>query len=392
MNDNLRQQGRSKELIRGSIIIQCGHSNSNSLMGSGIICLIFDELAYFNEGSGKSGGTKVYGDLVPATKAFRHPNGNPAARVVEISAPAGKSGVFYSNFKTSFEPEGKHMMSFQFPTWECSPIITKKSDLAAEYKKNETEAIVRYGAEFSAMMSSVFFPPEAIDDCVNHSSFCLERGTPYFKYFMHVDPALTNHNYALAIVHQEIFLDKESRERKRRVIVDHVKKWTPSHGKEVKITEVENYIIKLCGRFNMGAITFDDWNSASTIQKFRKKGMPVKRTSYRKAYKQLIFGELRDLVVENRLSLLPDELLIGEMKSLLFRLSGNGFKVMPDPDSEYTTDDYCDCIAGAAHMAFSSDLFELPKTTVINTPFGRGGMIESLFSSAPKIGYGGENR
>jgi len=386
-NESLIRQGRHKELIKGSIIIQCGHSNSNSLMGSGIICLIFDELAYFNEGSGKSGGQKVYGDLIPATKAFRHPDGTPAARVVEISAPAGKSGVFYSNFKVSLEPEGENMMSFQFPTWECSPNIRSKSDLAAEFKKNEAEALVRYGAEFSAMMTSVFFPPECIDNCIEHNNFCKERGTPYFKYFMHVDPALTSHNYALAVIHQEMYLDKENRERKRRVVVDHIRKWSPSPGKEVSITEVENYIIKLCHKFNIASITFDDWNSASTIQKFRKKGLPVKRTAYRRKYKQLIFGELRDLVVENRIRLLPDELLIGEMKSLLFRLIGNGFKVMPDSESEYPTDDFCDCIAGASHMALSSNLFELPRTTVIKTNLGMGGTIPSLFSSKPTTGY-----
>lgn len=386
-NQKLRQQGRLKELIKGSIIIQCGHSNSNSLMGSGIICLIFDELAYFNEGSGKSGGQKVYGDLIPATKAFLHPDGKPAARVVQISAPAGKSGVFYSNFKLSLAPEGEHMLSFQFPTWECSPRIKSKEDLSAEFKKNEAEAMVRYGAEFSAMMTSVFFPPECVDSCIDHNIFCLERGHPYFKYYMHVDPALTNHNYALVVLHQEIYLDKESKERKRRIVVDHIKKWSPTPGKEVSITEVENYIIKLCGKFNMACITFDDWNSASTIQKFRKKGLPVKRTPYRGSYKQLIYGELRDLVVEQRLHLIPDELLVGEMKSLLFRLVGNGFKVMADPDSEYPTDDYCDCIAGAAHMALSSNLFDLPKTAVIKTQFGLGGMIPSLFSSKPIVGY-----
>ncbi|MFW5890706.1 MAG: hypothetical protein ACOCUI_00640 [bacterium] len=379
-NESLKQQGRNKELIKGSIIIQCGHSNSNSLMGSGIICLIFDELAYFNEGSGKSGGQKVYGDLIPNTKSFVHEDGTPAARVVEISAPAGKSGIFYSNFKVSLEPEGDKMLSFQFPTWECSPRITSKSDLEAEFKKNEANATVRYGAEFSALMTSVFFPPDSVDGCIDHNSFNVERGNTYFRYYMHVDPALTNHNYALAILHQEMYLDKELKERKRRIIVDHIKKWTPSPGHEVSISEVEKYIIKICSKFNIASITFDDWNSASTIQKFRKKGLPVKRTPYRSSYKQLIFGELRDLVIEKRLFLPPDELLIGEFKNLLYRLAGNGFKVMPNSDSDYPTDDYVDCVAGASHMALSSSLFSLPKTTTMRTNFGASGSIPSIFS------------
>jgi len=384
-NDSLMKQGRDKELIKGSVIIQCGHSNSNSLMGSGIICLIFDEFAYFNDGSGKTGGQKIYGDLIPATKAFRHPNGTPAARVVEISAPAGKSGIFYSNYKMSMEPEGKNMMAFQFPTWECSPVIKSKEDLRVEFEKNEAEAIVRYGAEFSASMTSLFFPSDSIDSCVDHNIFSSDRGVPYKKYYMHVDPALTNHNYALVVLHQETFLDKETKERKRKIIIDHAKKWTPASGREISITEVENYIIKLCSKFNVVSITFDDWNSAGTIQKFRKKGLPVKRTSYRSSYKQLIFGELRDLVVERRIHLIPDELLVGEMKCLLYRLTGSGFKVIPDVDSEYPTDDFVDCIAGAAHMALSSELLDLPKTALMRTGFGVGGRLGSIFSTKPNV-------
>lgn len=387
-NDLLRGQGRIKELIKGSIVIQCGHSNSNSLMGTGIICLIFDELAYFKDGAGASGGQKVYGDLVPNTKAFKHPDGSPAARIVEISAPAGKAGVFYQNFKISQTPEGEGMMAFQFPTWECSPVIKSKEDLAAEFKKNEQEATIRYGAEFSGFLSTTFFPLDLIELSVNYNLFNRAKGLPHIRYFMHVDPALTGHNYALVILHEERYMDKETREQKRRIIVDHCRKWSPVGGKEVDLLDVEKYIIDISRKFNIVSITFDDWNSANSIQKFRRMGLPVKRTPFRSSYKQLIYAELRSLVISGDLALLPDEYLIGEFKNIQYRMMARGYKLFPDTDCEYPTDDYCDCVAGAAHMSLAKGLTQLPQTTTTRTTAGLAGRMMSMFGSSPQINYG----
>jgi hypothetical protein len=394
MNETLKQQGRHKELIKGSILIQCGHSNSNSLMGSGIICLIFDELAYFNDGTGRTSGDKVYGDLVPNTKAFRDPHTNlPAAKIVQISAPAGKTGVFYKNFATSMEPEGKGMMGFQFPTWDCSAQIKSKDDLAIEFKKNEADAMVRYGAEFSSTVSGVFFPIDDLNECVDHSLYNKDKGVPGIKYFMHVDPALNNHNYAMAIVHEQKYLDKETREWKRKIYIDHIKKWTPSLRSEVRISEVESYIMKMCRKFNIVSITFDDFNSASTIQKFRKKGLPVRRTPFRASYKQLIYAELKDLVLNHDLHLIPDEYLVGEFKSLQYKLNIKGFKVFPDKDNKsFPTDDWVDCVAGAAHISLSQTIDELPKTVTIRTGMGMAGKVPSIFSQSPLNYHGGVRR
>jgi hypothetical protein len=388
INDKLEREGRMKELIKGSIIIQCGHSNSNSLMGSGVICLILDELAYFPEGTGASGGEKIYNDLEPSTKALRHPDGTSAARIVSISAPAGRSGIFYSNFKTSLIPEGNHMLSFQFPTWECSPVITEKKQLEAEFYKNEIEAQVRYGAEFSGSMASIFFPEDDLDECINHNLINNEKGYRYINYYMHVDPALTNHNYALAIIHEEYYLNKETKERTRAIIVDHVKFWEPKGGKEVQILNVEKYIMNLCRKFNIVSITFDDFQSASTIQKFRKKGLPIRKTSFRAKYKQLIYSELRDLVIGHNLHLLPNETLIGEFKNLQCKITSSGFKVYPNLDSEFPTDDLTDCVAGAAHVALDQGINELPLTTTFNTNTGAGGRMRSLYARMPETTYG----
>jgi hypothetical protein len=388
VNKELLEQGRKKELIKGSVLIQCGHSNSNSLMGSGIICLIYDELAYFNEGTGAKGGDKVYHDMVPATKSFFHSDGRKAGRVVAISAPSGKSGIFYNNFRTSYSPKGEGMMGFQFPTWECSPLINSKEQLATEFAKNPAEAEMRYGAEFSGALSTLFFPEEYIDVCIDHSLINAQKGLPYIKYYMHVDPALNNHNYAIVILHSEQRYNKELGERTRRIVIDHVKFWTPTQGKEICIEVVEKYIEQACRRFNIVSITYDAFNSASSIQKFRKKGLPVKRTAFRSSYKQLIFSELRNTVLNGELRIPPIKPLVDEFRFLKSKISANGFKVFPDGDSEQPTDDLVDCVAGAAHMTFDEIIQELPQATTFNSRAGANGGLGSLFNQNPSTNYG----
>jgi hypothetical protein len=348
-------------------------------------------LAYFNEGSGKTSGDKVYGDLVPNTKAFRDPHtGLAAAKIVQISAPAGKTGVFYRNFTTSLAAEGKGMMGFQFPTWDCSAQIKTREDLADEFAKNEADAMIRYGAEFSSSVSGIFFPLDDLDECIDHSLFNKDKGNRGLKYFMHVDPALTSHNYALVIVHEEKYLCKETREWKRKIFIDHIKKWTPTMKTEVNIADVERYIERMCKKFTIASITYDDWNSASSIQKFRKKGLPVKRTPFRTGYKQLIYGELKDLVINHDLHLIPDEYLVGEFKSLKYKLTVRGFNVFPDTENrQFPTDDFCDCVAGAAHVSLAETVDELPKTIAIRNGVGAGNRIPSLYSNIPSVFYGG---
>ena len=388
INEELIAQGRRKELLKGSVLIQCGHSNSNSLMGTGIICLIFDELAYFNEGTGAKGGDKVYNDMVPATKSFFHKDGRKAGRIVAISAPSGKSGIFYNNFRTSYSDKGSGMMGFQFPTWECSPVINSKDQLQDEFDKNPAEAEMRYGAEFSGALSTLFFPEEYVDVCVDHSLVNIQKGFPYVKYYMHVDPALNNHNYAIVILHQEQRYNKERGEKTRRIVVDHVKLWTPYQGKEISIEVVEKYIENACRRFNIVSITYDAFNSASSIQKFRKKGLPVKRTSFRSSYKQLIFSELRNLVLNGELRLPPIKELVDEFRYLKCKISASGFKVFPDSESEQPTDDIVDCVAGAAHMSLETIMQELPQSTTIRSGVGISGSVQSIFSQNPNTNYG----
>jgi hypothetical protein len=388
VNKDLELQGRRKEMIKGSVLIQCGHSNSNSLMGTGIICLIFDELAYFNEGTGAKGGDKVYHDMVPATKAFRHSDGRPAGRIISISAPSGKSGVFYNNFKVSFSDKGSGMMGFQFPTWECSPQITSKDMLETEFNKNPAEAEMRYGAEFSGALSTLFFPEECVDVCVDHSLINSQKGFPYVKYYMHVDPALNNHNYAIVILHKEFRFNKEIGEKTRRIVIDHVKTWVPDNGREICIETVEKYILQACRRFNIASITYDAFNSASSIQKFRKKGLPVKRTAFRSSYKQLIFSELRNLVLTGELRIPPIGEMVNEFKFLKSKIGSNGFKVFPDPESEQPTDDIVDCVAGAAHMTLEEELHELPMSTTFSSKAGSNGSVGSLFNQSPTTHYG----
>jgi hypothetical protein len=94
------------------------------------------------------------------------------------------------------------------------------------------------------------------------------------------------------------------------------------------------------------------------------------------------------LAIGGDLRLLPDEYLIGEFKNLQYKIIARGFRIFPDTDCEYPTDDYADCVAGAAHMSLTSGLMELPQTTTTKSTVGLYGRMGSLFAGKPQVNYG----
>jgi len=384
INSELKREGRENETINGTVRLRCGHSNSASLRGKGCIAVIFDELAFFNEGTQSQGGSGIYTALTPSTKTFKHPDGTMAGKVIAISSPAGKSGQFYRMYQDSFLNE--YGVMFQFPSWEISPIL-EQEDLKDEFRKNYEKAQMEYGAEFTGSMSTNMFNDDDVDACINLNLVNKEKGLPYVRYYLHVDPALTNHNYALCLLHSGHYIDKENNnEAKRVVTVDHIKVWTPKDGKEVDINEVDKYVIDLCKKFKIVSVSYDAWNSASSIQKMRRKGIRAIRTPFRGHYKQTIYSELKDLFVDHAVEIPPDALLVGELKNLQIKMTQSGFKIFPDSDCEFPTDDYCDCLAGAAHVALENSINQLPEVTTVSTR-PSGSLVTSIYNSDPTSTY-----
>lgn len=382
--ENARRLERgNKRLVDGSIVLISGHSNSNSLRGKAAICVLFDEIAHFIDGAGRLAGDSAYNALTPSVKQF-----GKDGRIVLLSDPSGKDGIFWKLFQMSQEqvkdeseqavmqdgsPLYNHdyILALQLPTWRMnpSPDLTKEVLLKEEQPKNPLGFLSTWGARFTGEEGTNFFDDRKIENCIDHRLQPVLRGDPRYVYHIHLDPATTSHNYALVMTHAVTYTNK-FQEVKRKIFVDLVKFWTPTEDGPVNIMEVEKAIFELCRRFNVASVTFDQWNSAQTIQRLKAKGINAKETKFTTSYINAIYGELKSIVNMEDLVLYPHHHLIGEMKHLKYKILRSGFQRFFDKESSFPSDDCCDALAGSAYMALHKQVTKkLPRSTLVRSPW-----------------------
>lgn len=407
-NEELKKRGLPP--IPGSIMLRSGHSNSDSLVGLSCYCLLLDEVGLYKNTSGAGSGDAIYNSLGPAVKTYirRVPvidevtkipkmddQGKPMfkdvfdGKIICISSPRAKEGIFFDLYTNAAHV--KHRFMMRMPTWGCNPRYTHEMLLAEFPNMPEDKFRMEFGAEFAGTGGESFFPRDAVEACFRQKNQReIKSGLPGFVYFAHLDPATSSHNYALVVCHKEDFFNHESGRRDFRVVVDHIKYWSPTPKKLISVEEVDSYVVELNRRFHIGLITYDQWNSAASLEKLRKLGIPVIETKFNRHYKNIIYDNLLELVTNKRL-LIPNHLLLrNEMLNLLRKWSpgSSGYKVMPKIDGDIVTDDLCDALAGACYNAMDKSSRKLPQGKVVGMPVSPGGNSRNWMGPQGSMGYG----
>jgi intein/homing endonuclease len=383
-NKEFKEKGLPQR--KGSIGIIVGHSNSDSLLGMGCIVLILDEVASYKQTGGSSSGDRIYAALTPTVQTYvrkiyaRDENGEFVenehgqkviqqriydGKIISISSPRAKEGKFYELFNNAKNLPTR--LSMRLATWDVSPYHTRESLRSDNNTMSETEFNMEFGAEFSGTGLESFFTEDQVKSCfVGNNLKNVSIGSPGKVYFVHLDPATSSHNYALAVVHKEYFLNQQTRKADFKVIVDHIKYWQPING-AINPNEVMHYVINLKRRFHIGLITYDAFTSQESILKMRKAGIPNKETKFLPTYKFAIYKELENLINTGRLSIPYDNLLYNEMIELQRKFTPTGFKVLPKQEGDgVKSDDVVDCIAGACYIAVERQVSRLPQSRVVD--------------------------
>ena len=372
-NERRRKAGINIPL-KGSILLMSGHSNSASLRGHATKAILFDEYAHFQTTSGKNSGDELYRAMTPSMRQF-----GDEGKVVMLSDPNGKQGMFWRLFELSQKREKKpdgtikfaheKILAIQLPTWRMNPgpEFSKEALEAEERPKDPSSFPSTYGARFIGSEGLKFFDDLKIEDCVDLTLKEAERGELNRSYYIHLDPGTKSHKYALVMGHSETYANAMG-ESKKKIVVDLVKFWVPTEKGPVSLREVELYIKKLCAYFRVVKVTFDAFQAEQTIQNLRMCGITAEETAFRPHYITEIYGALRNLVNENDLILYPHEDLIEEMKGLLFNYRGRNINVFFDPGGDHRSDDLVDALAGMAYQALHTEIQRsLPRSGVVWT-------------------------
>jgi len=351
--------------IKGSLFILCGHSNPDTLAGYSTILILFDELAYYDE-SGKVTGSYFYNRLKPSLAKFvKHGDG----RVVQISSPNAMNGIFYDTHHRA--KNDLSILSYQLPTWCSNPEITYES-LRGDRERNPESFVVEYGAQWAkGGVYGNYFESGLVERCIRTDIEPHIRPMYGFNYFLHVDPAKNGNRYVALLVAKEYYTNNRG-QRRIRVRLANIWAWEPQPGIGLLYNEIDKEMIRICGIFHPMVVSYDQYNSVSSLQLLRSHGINAIQTSYNRAFKNKIYQNLKDMMSyqpDSELWLYDEPRLILEMKSLKYRPTMRGISLVVDKHGEIKTDDCCDCLAGAAAMASEGLRMALPAPVTVRTGF-----------------------
>jgi len=286
-----------------------------------IACLIFDEIAHFYTEGAKADET-IFNALRPRQVQF------PGCKLIMISTPAAKQGIFFNFFDEGFKTPGR--LTAQAPTLFMNPLVDHKF-LQKEKKRDIDNYLREFEAQFSEKLEA-FFSYEIIVNALK-----LAGDLPYnpeYSYFAGIDASglAGRDKFALSICHNQ----------GTDVYIDKAVTWDIKDG-DLIMADIE----KIMGIYNITKVSIDRYAKGWVQNALEKIGLKVEiRPSLTE-----IFVNLKSLMLGNRL-FLPD--IQGIKKALQntigFYGRNNALSISHSRDSE-GHGDILDAIATSAFNA-----------------------------------------
>lgn len=274
---------------------------AKGIRGIGAIVAILDEVAHFQE-SGQSGAEEVYKAISPALAAYspkdandsRVPIGPVESRMILISTPNGRSGLFHEQFRIGFKgtDASKTMLCIQAPTWEVNPTIPAEI-FEIDYIKDATAFFQEFGGVFTN--SSRVWIENKLDllEVVDPDLRPKTKAPARMPHFMGIDLGLVNDAAAVAIGH----IDSE-----RRIVLDYLEEMRAGEGEyeeydRLDHEEVVDWIYDLTRRFRIVQGFLDPWCGIIFEQMMEKRGLnQIKKVSTSKQLNSDIYKNFKDLM------------------------------------------------------------------------------------------------
>lgn len=415
--------------------------NARGLRGSGNIVIILDEVAHFLEKGGTS-ADQVFNAVSPAAAAFskKDPHtglplvdpltGNQApveSRVIMISSPMGKSGLFWNKFNLALQGgEGaENILAIQAPTWEINPTVPL-SYYREKYAENPTSFFVEFGAQFSDQTTGWIERKEDLTVCIRpHLRPKTRSNRSRYPHQIGIDVGLVDDGTAVAVTHIDedfIVLDyhevwyagKSWRETNPHLDTPIVPYCNRLEGEtRLDFDEIANWIDKLTLRFSIAEGLFDRWNGIPLEQKLHKKGHHqfrcefFTRDSTSKIYqatKTLIFDEKLVLYdypppenIQREDGLMLGQVrhspLISELLSLQAHHVSKHIILVEAPKTKEAHDDVSDALVRSVWLSInkmSKQKHSFGRSIPgIHTPYTSSGLTNSRFQMRKAMRHGG---
>lgn len=255
-------------------------------------------------------------------------------------------------------------------TWDFKPGATR-DDYAKQYEENPIHAERDFGANPPQSVQAALTDKQLVERNVNKERVSpiddeggfkeWFKGDPSAEYFMHVDMSKSRDDTGMGVCHYDLESDK--------YVVDLIHTIKKTTDWTLSFERIFHIIMTLQGLgFNYKKVTFDSWQSYSTIERLVNKGIPAALYSVDRGTEA--YDTLIETLLTNSLDYYYQATFIKEMKELKL-YKGNKYD-HPPKGSKDTSDGVAGCIANCVKarigLSVSSTLVEnaVHETHVLN--------------------------
>jgi hypothetical protein len=354
------------------------HAENESWEGFNIFFWVMDEAAAFKDRGQRQNAVNVYSTLRTSAES-RFPT---LWRGVMISFPRSEDDFMMQMYAVA--KDEVTMFASKGCTWEINP-MRKEEDFMDSFRLNPVDARSKYMCD-PPPQKGAFLDPDKVDSCFIERTALIETSdvvinTGQAKYIgkvidnwhqhggleeaakprvAHVDGGLKDCSAGLIVAHGEPstmpFLNPETKRVEHyvynKVIIDFVLEWRPDPGRRllVSMNNIASILLELNKGLNLVRVTYDQWNSQSSIEALQMAGVPVEEHNisiddYSLSRDLINLSQVdcpKDFVVNG-----PVDKLKYELKKLVLEGTGSNFKVVPGAGA---TKDLADCVAGVARL------------------------------------------
>jgi len=289
------EERRSEIELRNGITIRCQPCSQVTVRGISVICAICDELGFWKQDETAANPEReVIAALRPTMATF------PDAKLIKISTPYRKEGILYENFR---DRDGLNYPVWQVSTREMNPTISGKVFTEAQ-SENDEHYRREYLAEFTDSLVG-WIARELLDACVIPG----RRELPPVRdacYIAVVDPAFRSSDFGFSI------LCKTGED----ITVPYSTRWTGTREIPLQLETVLRQIKDILSRYGIGDVVGDQFCFPLIKQQFEKFGIFYTEFHFGPHTRASIYGNLRQLISQQRISLIDEPELLRQLRCL----------------------------------------------------------------------------
>lgn len=310
---------------RSSVQITFFSSVSSGIRGLANLVIILDEVAFFKE-KGNSSADAVYQAAAPSVATFApaDPNGrqesvtrNSEGRIILISSPFNKEGLFYNKYDQSKAGGGaaRDILMVQAPTWEVNPQVPI-GFLENAHGKDPVAFATEFGAEFTDRVMAWIEREKDLMVCVDFDLRASTRGKPRVPHFMGLDLAVKGDKTSVALTRPDgdkirlIYHEEWQAGRSWYDLNPHLEEPIVPYAKELHTVDIldfdalADWIKEISQRFYIADGLFDQWQGISFKQTLDKMGLSqIDSKQFTKDETSQMFDAFKTLMYHGRLLL-----------------------------------------------------------------------------------------